>query len=94
MIQPLNLCLCSREMAYFSPRRNIQTLLLLCGLDSSSGFVLLGLGLYFYPLSLSVYWCVSGEGNGTLHRHMGLPSLGMAARLEVIYGSLQVIFPH
>lgn len=48
----------------------------------------------FLPLSLSVYCGVIGEGNGALHRHMGLPSLGMAARLEVIYGLLQVMFHH
>lgn len=53
-----------------------------------------GIGPYFYSPSLSVYWWVSGEGDGALHMHMGLPSLGMAARLEVIYGLLQVMFHH
>lgn len=55
MIQHLNLCLRSREMSYISLRRNIQTLILLCRHDSSSEFILLGLGHYFYP---SVPFCL------------------------------------
>ncbi len=47
MIRTLNLCLRSREVAYISRRRNIQTLLLHWEHDSFSEFILLGLGSIF-----------------------------------------------